>query len=419
MVNIKNTTILLLSIFLIGICFSCASVPKNDLPLFQRSVIIEDQETENQILSNASLEKIADPNVNNLKILYLKGTPYEMGFQHGKLLKEDVQANIHRVIGLAKIFASEDIMDETYDLIAPYIPIEEKEEMRGLAHGADIPLKVVHWFHTIPEISEYGPKRKFLKQLKQTSCSNIATFGKSTADGEMYHLRVLDWIRSMGVQKRPVIIVHKPNSGNASATFSFAGFIGCVSGMNEKMMTFGEMGYGDPPGESLEGIPFVFLFRKLMREADTLNDAKIIINDALRTCSYVYMITDAKTGNDFPNALLFITNRNSVRVFGENTALVDERDNEESPPIDDVVYGGAKMEESYKVISEHYGKISPQILIKISKVISLKGNMQNVIFKPKTLEAWVSNAANNTRDEKGKACNQHWFHFDFRKALMK
>jgi hypothetical protein len=184
-------------------------------------------------------------------------------------------------------------------------------------------------------------------------------------------------------------------------------------------MTFGEMGYGDPPGESLEGIPFIFLFRKLLRESDTLNDAKIIINNALRTCSYVYMITDAKIENDYTNALLFVTDRNRVNIYGENTSLVDERDNEESPPIDDVVYGGAKMEESYKVISEYYGKISPKVLIEISKVISLKGNMQNVIFKPKALEAWVSNASNNTRDEKGKACNQHWFYFDFRKALTK
>ncbi|MGA1864477.1 MAG: C45 family autoproteolytic acyltransferase/hydrolase [bacterium] len=393
-------------------------VPQNDLPLYQRSMVIENKVTEDRILSKASLEKIADPNVNNIKILYLTGTPYEMGFQHGRLLKEDVQANVNRVIGLAKTFATEDMMDETYDLMAPYIPIEEKEEMRGLAHGADIPLRVIHWFHAVPEISEYGPKRRFLKRFKQESCSNIVTSGKSTADGEIYHLRVLDWIRMMGVQKRPVIMVHKPDSGNASATFSFAGFIGCVSGMNERQMSFGEMGYGDPPGESLEGIPFIFLFRKLMREADTLDDVKRIIKDSPRTCSYIYMITDAKQGNNQTNALLFISDRDRVKIFTENMPLVDERDNKEYPPIDDVIYGGAKMEESYEVLSENYGKISPQILMKISQVISLKGNMQNVIFKPKTLEAWVSNASNNTRDEKGKACNQSWFYFDFKKALM-
>ena len=412
--NMKYKAAIILGTFLIGTICGCVTVPRNELPLYQRSMVINNKAIEDQILSKASLVEVADPNVNNIKILYLNGTPYEMGFQHGRLLRDAVQANVHRVIRLAKILGTEDILDETYDLMAPYIPIEEKEEMRGLAHGADIPLRVIHWFHAVPEISEYGPKRRF---LKQATCSNVVAFGKSTVDGEMYHLRVLDWIRRMGVQKRPVILVHRPDSGNASATFSFAGFIGCVSGMNEKQMSFGEMGYGDPPGESLEGMPFVFLFRKLMREADKLDDAKEIVQNVPRTCSYIFMITDAKADDESEKALLFMTDRNRIKVFGENTSLTDEREGTEYPPIDDVIYGGAKMEETYKAISEYYGKITPEVLMEITRIIALKGNMQNVIFKPGTLDAWVSHAANNTRDEEGKACNQGWFYFNFRDAL--
>jgi len=414
--DMKHRAAIILGAFLIGMICGCVSVPRNELSLYQRSMIIENKAIEDRVLSKASLVEIADPNVNNIKILYVKGTPYEMGFQHGRLLRDDVQANVHRVIKFAKILGTEDILDEAYDLMAPYIPIEEREEMRGLAHGADIPLRVIHWFHAVPEISEYGPKRKF---LKQTSCSNVVTFGKSTADGELYHLRVLDWIREMGVQRRPVILVHRPDSGNASVTFSFAGFIGCISGMNEKRMSFGEMGYGDPPGESLEGIPFVFLFRRLMREAHTLDDVRSIIQNAQRTCSYIFMITDAKAGDDSKKALLFMTDRNRVKVFGENTPLTDEREGTEYPPIDDVIYGGARMEETYEAISEQYGRIDPDILMKLAMRIALKGNMQNVVFRPGTLDAWVSHAANDTRDEEGRACNQQWFYFNFGDALRR
>ena len=186
--------------------------------------------------------------------------------------------------------------------------------------------------------------------------------------------------------------------------------------MNEKKMAFGEMGYGNPPGESLEGIPFVFLFRKLMREANSLDDAERIIKTARRTCSYVYMISDAKRDNNSKNAMLLVTNRSSVKVFLENTTLEDELKGREYPAIDDVVYGGAKNEKLYKVISEYYGKISPDILKEIAKNISLKSNMQNVIFKPATLESWVSNATTSKYDA-GKACNQKWFYFNFAKTL--
>ncbi len=404
-------------VIMIAFVTGCTWVPRNYLPLYQRSVVIENEATAEQILSKARLVESNDPEVNNIKVLHLSGTPYEMGFQHGRLIKDDVKANVHQIIGLVKRYASEDIMDEVYDLMAPYIPREDQEEMRGLAHGADIPLKVIHWLHAIPEVSEYGPKKQFIKKLKGTSCSNIAAFGNATADGELYQLRVLDWIRELGAQKYPVILVHRPDYGNASVTFSYAGFIGCVSGMNERYMAFGEMGYGSPPGESLEGIPFVFLYRKLMREADNLDDAIRIISEARRTCSYVYVISDAKAEDDDRKALLFVSDRDRVEFYPANTALVDERDAVSFPAIKDVVYGGAAAEVLYEKINAYHGSISPETLMEIVKPVALRGNVQNVIFKPGSLEAWVTNAATSGRDEEGMAAHQKWYYFDFGAAL--
>lgn len=402
---------------IIAMMTGCTWVPRNHLPLYQRSVIIENEAMAEQVLSKARLEESNDPEVNNIKILHLSGTPYEMGFQHGRLIRDDVKANVHNIIGLAQRFASEDVMDEVYDLMAPYIPLEDQEEMRGLAHGAGIPLRVIHWLHAIPEVSEYGPKRQFVRNLKGTSCSNLAAFDSATVDGEIYQLRVLDWIRQLGAQEYPVILVNKPDYGNASATFSYAGFIGCVSGMNDRYMAFGEMGYGNPPGESLEGIPFVFLFRKLMREADNLDDVIRIISEARRTCSYVYVISDAKAEDHDRKALLFVSDRDRVEFYPANTALVDERDAVSYPAIKDVVYGGAKSEELNAQLMSYHGRISPETLMEIAKPVALRGNVQNVIFKPATLEAWVTNAATDGRDVEGMAVNQKWYYFDFGAAL--
>lgn len=392
---------------------ACVRVPDNSLPLDQRSMVIDSPADAERILSKARMIETDDPAVNHIKVLYLSGTPYEMGFQHGRLNYTDVRANVKHIVGLVKHYAQEDIMDEVYDLISPYIPLEEKEEMRGLAHGADLPLRVIHWLHCIPEVSEFGPKERLSKKFESTFCSNIAAFGNATADGALYQMRVLDWIRQLGAHKYPVILVHQPDQGNASATFSFAGFIGCVSGMNEKHMAFGEMGYGDPEGERLDGIPFVFLFRKLMREANTLAEATDMIQSARRTCSYVYMISDAKATTGAGKASLFVTDPSRVLIFKENMRLVDERNPEDVyPAIDDVVYGGARPEALHDKLTEHYGRINVGRLKETAKAVSLKGNIQNVIFKPQTLEAWVSHAATSKKDEKGRACNQEWFYFN-------
>ncbi len=395
----------------------CTKLPENKIDLYQRSMMIQNKTAEESVLAKAVLKQSKDPGVNHIKILHLSGTPYEMGFQHGRLLKQDVRACINHIMKIAALYASTDIMDEIYDLMEPYIPVAEKEEMRGLAHGAGLPLRLVHWIHAIPAVSEYKYKKRFFKQFKSTSCSNIMAFGNASKNSEMVQMRVLDWNRRLGAQKWPVILVHKPYVGNASITFSFAGFIGCVSGMNEKHMAFGEMGYGNPDGETLEGIPFVFLFRKLMREANSLEDAVKIIKNAKRTCSYVYLISDAKKNKNQVNGLIFITDRQRVITFKENTILEDERDDDIYPALDDVLYAGAKSRELYQALKKNYGSISAPVLMEISKKVSLKGNIQNVIFKPQTLETWSSYAANDKMDEQGKACNQKWLYFNFKSHL--
>lgn len=411
---IKNACFCLASL----IVSSCAPLPSNHLDLFQRSMEIRDRDREAEILSRASVFSTRDPDLNNLKVVHLKGTPYEMGFQHGRLLQKEVRKNVSHVMKLASFYAKHDMMDEVYDLMAPYIPLEEKEEMRGLAHGAGLPLRIVHWYHAIPAVSEYKYKKRFSKGFTSTSCSNMVAFDRATADGRMYQMRVLDWNRKMGVHRWPVILVHKPDRGNASVTYSFAGFIGCVTGMNNQHMAFGEMGYGNPPNETLEGIPFVFLFRKLMREASTLDQAVAMIKNAQRTCSYVYLISDAKRSEEETNALMFISDRDRILTFRENTVLEDERDDDVFPAIDDVLYAGAQAKELYRALIDAYGRLDAPTLMEISKRVSLKGNIQNVVFKPETLESWSSYATtSNPQDESGKACNQKWFYFDFKKAL--
>jgi hypothetical protein len=379
---------------------------------------IQDTEKEAEVLSRAWVSETNDPGLNHLKVIHLRGTPYEMGFQHGRLLQDEVRTSVNHVMTLASRYADQEMMDEVYDLMAPYIPLAEKEEMRGLAHGAGLSLRLVHWYHAIPAVSEYGDKRRLSKRFSGTSCSNLVGFDQATIDGGMYQMRVLDWNRRLGVHQWPVILVHEPVVGNASVTYSFAGFIGCVTGMNDRQMAFGEMGYGNPPNETLEGIPFVFLFRQLMREASTLEQAAEMIRTAARTCSYVYLISDAKQSEDETNALLFITDRDRFLTFRENTMLADERDDDVYPAIDDMVYAGAKSEVLHRELTAVHGRIDVPTLMEISKKVSLNGNIQNVIFKPETLESWSSYATTaNPGDKSGKACNQKWFYFDFKKAM--
>jgi isopenicillin-N N-acyltransferase-like protein len=415
MVHPRIFTRLLTIVLMLSFITGCAILPKNSMSLYQRSMVIEDEKTELEILSKASVKKSENPAVNHIKVLYLKGTPYEMGFQHGRLLKKDVRKAVRHAMSLVSMLASFEAMDEAYDLIDPYIPLEEKEEMRGLAHGADLPLRLIHWLHTVPEVFEYRKQEKFSRKYDGTSCSNLAAFGRATTDGELVQLRVLDWARELGAQQWPVILVHQPDQGNASATFSYAGFIGCISGMNDQHMAFGEMGYGNPEEETLEGVPFVFLYRKLMRESNSIDDAVGIIRSVKRTCSYIYVISQAKSGSN--KAMLIASNSRAVHLFKENQEIYDPQSQKTYPGLPDLVYGSAAGEKLYEILKDKHGSLSVENLKDVAVKIADTSNVQNVIFKPGTLEAWVTNAKGTKRDIEGRASNQEWFYFNFKDAV--
>lgn len=394
---------------------ACTTLPVNRLSVQQRSIVISDAADEDLVLAKARLEKSNDPAVNRITILHLSGSPYEMGFQHGRLLKGEVRQAVYQILSRASFFVSGAALDEVYDLMVPFIPLEEQQEMRGLAHGAGLPLQLIHRVHALPELSEYKGRKQFAHKLPGTSCSNLAAFGKATGGRGVLQLRVLDWNRSLGTQQWPVILVHRPDIGNASVTFSFAGFIGCVSGMNDQQMAFGEKGEASSSEETLEGIPFVFLFRKLMRQSNTLDEAIQLIEKARRTCAYSYVISSAKKGAS--DAALVFCDAKNFTVYRQNQWFMDPRNQKSYPGISQVVYNGADKEALYAAISDVHGRIDVQALKAISIRVARKSNIQNVIFNPTTLESWVNHAATTARDLEGRASNQKWFYFNFKTAL--
>jgi len=407
------------------------SVPDNELTLEQRTVFFNHRSVD-EVIARAQIIETKDPVYNNIKVIVMKGTPYEMGFQNGRLNKDDIQKNVYHIIGIIKAYANskgvhEDAMDEVYDLIAPYIPIEDKEEMRGLAHGSDIPLRIIHWLHAIPELSEYAGKKQFLRGKKYKNakpekgsladpeletCSGVIAFGEATKNGELYHLRVLDWIRELGAQRYPVIHVYQPDEGYSSASFSYAGFTGCITGMNEKHMAFGEMGYGNRTYETLEGVPFVFLFKTLLRQADSIQEAMQIIKESQRTCSYVYQFSGASQDPDV-KGLMLVSDYQRFETLSDNQEFCDEGDDKCFQGINDIIFAGHETGELHDYMAKHYGEHNLDTFKKLAQVAAMKGNVQDVIMKPGTLEAWMVNASNTTKDEKGKACNQQWYYFNF------
>ena len=380
-----------------------------------RSDIIQSVEQEREILSRA---KVGWTENGAVRVLYVSGTPYERGYQHGVLLREEVQENLLALYkGVLSKFRFEELLEESYERQRPFIPQEYIDEMHGLAHGARLPLKIVHAIHALPEITEWGGKKKLKKVIKDmmdgvygTSCSNFTAGTNTTTDGTLYTVRVLDWglHKISKLHEYPLLTVNVPEKGLSSVNIGWAGFLGAVSGMNEEQITLGEMGYGDPEGETMRGKPMPFLLRDVLTYAKNLKDVRKIIVESVATNSFVFLMSDGKNNT----AELYLRDRNRFEVHHSGHEIKDT--NKTFPAINGMLYGGHYGEKMTKILSEKRGALTPKnIMEEVIPFIAMPSNFQNVLYDPTHLQLWF----NNAKSPSERAAEQPYTHFDFGAGL--
>jgi isopenicillin-N N-acyltransferase-like protein len=373
-------------------------------------------------------------------VLHLKGTPYQRGFQHGSMLKEQIQRNISTYIDQAKspIPGRVDEFIRNMPVLMSFVPDHFKQEIKGLSDGSDIPIEKIIALNLFPEMFH---------------CSGITVSGEASQNAELYHVRVLDYSIGKNLQSTAVLQVVEPENKIPYLNISYAGFIGTVTGMNNQKIAIGEiggLGYG-----SWQGIPMAFLLREILESASSIEEAKSILQTAPRTYEYYYVFSDGKTGESIgayatASQLRYFAPGDSYALIAPSQlpanyspngdhdkfilhgchaqttpyqTLLFENDNRLAmlfrlqPPAC-LLLTGFSHPERYPVlvsrILENYGAIDEKILIDIIKrPVARDSNLHNAIFKPSELKVWIAHAGPN--DE--PACDQSYQEWDFSSLL--
>lgn len=392
---------------------------------------------------------------NGQQILHLKGTPYERGYQHGVLLKKQIERNIATYIdNFAKVVADDVIkvsdsealkialrlgeFAKNMPTLMSYIPQHFKEELQGVADGSGIEIGKIVTLNLFPEIFH---------------CSGMTVSGQASKNGELYHVRVLEYSVGKKLQTTSVLQVVEPDLGIAFLNVSYAGFIGTVTGMNEAKISIGEiggLGYG-----SWKGVPMAFLLRDILQNAAMLEDVQEILTNSSRTCEYYYLFSDGKTNESIgvyatADQLHFISPGDSYALIAasnlpanygqngdndkfvltscsvENTSyqtLLFEEDKRLAmlfrlQPSDCLLLTGYPNPERYPVlverILEKYNAIDEKELMEIIKCpVTRRSNLHTAIFQPSQLKVWIAHAG--PFDE--PACDQPYQEWDFSSLL--
>lgn len=340
--------------------------------------------------------------IDGYRVLHLKGSPYEMGYQHGALLKEHIQGNVDylfnvkakekRLKFLGVELDAKQLIKMIVGIQRRYVPKRFLEELRGLADGADCPLEDVLVANFIPELFH---------------CSGFAVMNSATKDGRLYHGRVLDYSIDWQLQEHAVLIVAEPEGRVPFVNVTYSGFIGSVTGMNAAHVSVGEMGGGGRGHWG--GTPMAFLVRRVLEEAKTLDEAVAIFRDSKRTCEYYYVVADG----DDNSAVGLAAHWNTFEVVkpGEAHPRLPE------PTADTVLLSaGDRYKELARRVRERAGALDAESALHLMDCpVAMKSNLHNVLFEPRSTKLWVANASPDGQP----AATQKYFAFQLTELLSR
>lgn len=371
--------------------------------------------------------------VGNTKILHVKGSPYQIGFQQGALAKDETRATLRGFDGILSDLADEAGLprlaitfglDILYRQCLPYIDERFVREMEGFADGAGVELKMVRRLQVVSEVTD-------------RNCSVFAVFGKATAGGKMFFGRNFDWNMEVGIQNQPLLTLYEPEGRTAFASANYAGMLGVISGMTVNGLVMGSVGAISKDARSV-GEPLMHLTRRVLEDARNVDDAGSIIAKAHRTIGYNYVVADAKG----PAARAFETTANHCASFSDNDP--GERQAPYAIPIENAVFraddamdqavralqlcsngypnspeGSESYDHRYKGIAtdikNNYGKIDEGVALEILKAAAMRDiNLQSVLFDATDGVVWVANA-NGAED----AWKQPYARYDLRQLFAR
>lgn len=314
--------------------------------------------------------------IDGTRVLVVQGSPEEMGTQHGRLLRKEIRRVVDRIlygVGVGSSFEKGrwffGEIAEAQARTAPFIDPRHLREMDAIAQASGCEPEEIRLANFFPELFH---------------CSGFAVFGDATADGQLYHGRVLDYLRGVGLEQNAVVIVMKPDYGNAWVNISYAGFVGSVTAMNEQRVAIGEMG-GRGEGH-WDGKPMAQLVRECMEQSKTLDDAIALMRRGPRTCEYYYVVSDAKTKRAV-----------GVAATPETFELVQPGQSHPRLPhaIPDAVLmsAGDRYETLSQRVRAQHGKLDAASARELmTRPVAMKSNIHSVLFAPGSLDFWVANA---------------------------
>jgi len=321
----------------------------------------------------------------NIPVVYIKDSGYLAGLNHGKLLKQQIQEVVkilnedilqsHTVKG----FLIDSYLLQKLKQLDEYIPQIYREEMKGVAEGAEVSYNDIFLINTYDDL------------LYLTGCSSIAV-SKNDKNQIFFHTRNLDY--PIGVLSDKNVIFHYLDKEFISV--GFPGYIGALSATNYKGISLSS--HTSTVSENKTGIPTGILYRKIMEESENITEVESILNDNKRTIGNNLVVSSL---HENKVATFEITAKNVIKISDQDYAIATNHF--VSSELSKINRSTPNSVKRYDYLKNFFQDIKNINVDKIKETMSFydgnqndwssianKGTVQSVIFLPEQKIIYVA-----------------------------
>ena len=385
------------------------------------------------LTAHRPLDGVAYKRVAGMHMIRTAGGAYDMGHQHGKLLRDFIpdgpalyyETYVDKIIrmgGWGNLApAIRRLLQETVGRrVAAAMPSFAKETIRGVAHGADIdegrllraytmPDSLVWLVSALARVKGVDPALEHRLALG-LGCTSAIAWGGATADGKLLHARNFDYHGVRSWPRTQTVLFAQPTDGQRYVSITAAGIpMGGVTAMNEAGLTLTVHQHMFSNGARIGGTPIGVVGDEVMRKAANLDEAEAILRAQRPIGSWTYLVADGRQRDVLcfeENPARQVAKRvgTDQHSFGYANIYLDDK----LGATERALYGSywrhnvGRYRRVNQLLDELQGDLTPELMAGIlgdtgagacrfRDAMAMVLTIASVVFQPETGLVWVAN----------------------------
>jgi isopenicillin-N N-acyltransferase like protein len=350
--------------------------------------------------------------------LYVKGKPFDRGVVNGKLTRELIQLQedyfseqIRRMIpSRVYLHFLKYVIGWFNRDLDKHITEEDKEEIYGISDAAS--LKYDYIGNNYQRILNYHAAHDIghaLQNLALVGCTSFGTWGSRSEDGTMIIGRNFDFYVGDHFSANKIVSFESPTEGFKFMSVTWAGFIGVVSGMNEKglTVTINAAKSEVPLGSAT---PVSLVAREILQYAENIPEALAIAKKRKMFVSESFLIGSAEDGK----AVIIEKTPDSIGLYDPGNNQIICANHFQSPELAGLRSNKDQIRQSasayrYQRLQELLSSVKKNNLMETVQILRDRRGLNNadigmgnekalnqliahhsIIFEPQKKRVWVS-----------------------------